>query len=321
MASVRVDDKARTDWRFAALGRLLGKDRRWALGAMIDVWSHCTQEQTYSVQAVALDFMADVDGFAEAMVKAELGEVQDDGAVRVRGTAGRIEWLGDRREAARRGGQANGKQTRSKREANASPLVLAPVTAPVVSEEATDSVVLAHDGEQQLGLKTADGSTIAPAPTAAPRRTPPVPAILIKARAEAALFLEWFNRQFGRQFQVRGENVSQVKNLLIDRHTQGAMRLVSMYLRKQWQGDPKHERWLVPLTLLLRVRLGEYGDAARAADPSVAETCDKLDARPIVERLERALEHTGTGPIAESLAAALVEHGAPVLRTFAGGKT
>jgi hypothetical protein len=46
MASVRVDDKARTDWRFAALGRLLGKDRRWALGAMIDVWSHCTQEQT-----------------------------------------------------------------------------------------------------------------------------------------------------------------------------------------------------------------------------------------------------------------------------------
>jgi len=101
-APVTVSDP--DDWRFEALGDVAGYSRTDALGRMVRLWSYCTQEQLYIVTETAVKAHLGARG-VEAIVAADLGEVVE-GGVRVKGTAGVIEWFApvkDKREKRRAG--------------------------------------------------------------------------------------------------------------------------------------------------------------------------------------------------------------------------
>lgn len=99
MASVTVDDSARTDPRFKILAAEAGfADARHALGAMLEVWSYCTERGLDTLEPRVLGLLLELDpGTAkQAVVAAELGELRRGGkggwGIRIRGCTGRIEW-------------------------------------------------------------------------------------------------------------------------------------------------------------------------------------------------------------------------------------
>lgn len=106
MAGITVEQLALIDDRFGVLKKLAGlADDDHARGKMIRVWNACLTRQSYTLPGVVVDAAAGLDGFAEAVADAGLAE-RIDGSYRIRGTAGRIEWLGKCRAASAKGGEA-----------------------------------------------------------------------------------------------------------------------------------------------------------------------------------------------------------------------
>lgn len=187
-----------------------------------------------------------------------------------------------------------------------------------------DIVRLPPDAPSQPDV-CAEGSAapvVEPTPSEpSPSRPRAKPMPLIKARAETVLWVEWFNRTFGRAFTLRTDVVRAVQALLGDRHTQGAMRLVALHLRGEWSGDPKMEVHLVPSTLLKRQRFAERLEVARQAQPALASQFDDLDAKPIEARLAAAREKTQDTALVAAIGECLRDLGAPLLRPITGGKS
>lgn len=92
---------------------------------------------------------------------------------------------------------------------------------------------------------------------------PPERPIAQLAREEASAWVEWFNRKFGREFQVRAELVKDVRALLERKYTQEDMRIVSLFKREEWGDNPKMAGQLVPDVLLRPSKFGGRLDAAR----------------------------------------------------------
>lgn len=113
-ASVTVEATAFTDGRYAILGKLLPGGRAAAYGAMVLVWEYCTERQVYVVDGEMLDAITGFEGVGPLMKRARLCE-EVEGGYRVCGTAGRIEWLLERRSASKKGGEANRKRWESQR--------------------------------------------------------------------------------------------------------------------------------------------------------------------------------------------------------------
>lgn len=109
-APVRIEAEAWTDLRFATLARILGlADADHALIRTARIWSwqaeHYTPEApTYVVDLDTIESALGTGG-AAALVRARLAEEVPDG-YRIRGALGRIEWLYQKRQAARAGGEA-----------------------------------------------------------------------------------------------------------------------------------------------------------------------------------------------------------------------
>lgn len=178
-ASVRIEPQAFTDPRFGILGRLLGASRFEALGRMIHVWGWCTERDRHDVPVFFLAglFDGDVDLFSSSVVAAELGswiDCTEPGNhppncrhIRIKGTAGRIEWLSERRKSAPAGGRARAASaTRDER-------------GRMVSQQASSQVAGERPANIQPG-SPATSSAPAPAPAltkkeigAAKRRLPP----------------------------------------------------------------------------------------------------------------------------------------------------
>src|SRR5262245_23572478 len=121
MARVNVDQKALSDPRFEVLARLMGySDPDIALGRMVRVWNACQEMETHFLSFTVLEA---IFGHPDAhiwLVDADLASRQNDtgdmrktdvncrvkrGFVRIKGTAGRIEWLANRRRDGRLGGR------------------------------------------------------------------------------------------------------------------------------------------------------------------------------------------------------------------------
>lgn len=108
-ASVRIEDEAFDDPRIEVLGMVAGYNRFEALGRLAHLWRICTQRAAYVVSEAFIIGSLGSKG-VEAILQADLGERTSAG-IRVKGTAGRIEWMTKRREAGRAGGEANRKRT------------------------------------------------------------------------------------------------------------------------------------------------------------------------------------------------------------------
>lgn len=122
-ASPAIDSAAFSDPRYDVLAALCGfTDADHARGKMLRIWSHCTSTQHYTIGSRFARAILGPDAI-DALVASELGEIVADPMptiyatsqqpavagellVRIRGTAGRIEWLGAERSKSIKGGQA-----------------------------------------------------------------------------------------------------------------------------------------------------------------------------------------------------------------------
>lgn len=89
---MNVDDKAYADQRFTRLGARLKINRHEALGRCLPVWNFAYQQRSEFLPADDIDAIADLRGFARAMIAAELAESKR-GKLRLRGVRERIEFL------------------------------------------------------------------------------------------------------------------------------------------------------------------------------------------------------------------------------------
>ncbi|MBL8623787.1 MAG: hypothetical protein JNK64_20935 [Myxococcales bacterium] len=104
---INVDDQALRDPRICKrLPRYTGLCPFGVLGRLLYVWGVAHDRRTAELAALDVDDAADHDGFAAAMVRADLADDLGDNRVRVRGITDRIGYLNRRDEIAVAGGKA-----------------------------------------------------------------------------------------------------------------------------------------------------------------------------------------------------------------------
>lgn len=101
---MRLEAEAFTDPRIQLLADLGGWSRYEALGRLAFLWSACTERQLYIVPEAIVRGCLGTNG-ANLLCDADLAERTPEG-LRIRGTAGRVEWLGELREKRQRAGRA-----------------------------------------------------------------------------------------------------------------------------------------------------------------------------------------------------------------------
>lgn len=109
MARISVEQIALVDPRIELLGTLLGTSRYDALGRMVWVWNQCLEKTTYTLSArIVGALMGRPDG-ASLLIESDLAEAAEGDFVRIRGTEGRVEWLGRKRDCAHHNGKRGGR--------------------------------------------------------------------------------------------------------------------------------------------------------------------------------------------------------------------
>jgi hypothetical protein len=117
MATVSVEFSVYSDPRYKLLGKLTKTDYFGAIGRVSALWMHCIDRNVSVLSKSIVDAMANKNGYAEAMIQAELAEPieEDDQRVRIRGTQGRIEYLAAARDRQKKATEA-AKQKRLEKE-------------------------------------------------------------------------------------------------------------------------------------------------------------------------------------------------------------
>jgi uncharacterized phage protein (TIGR02220 family) len=90
---VNVDESALTDPRFQRLRRYLSITFHEGIGRAVPVWMTAYNRRSAIMTTEDVDIAADLDGFAGAMVRADLAEQVDESHVRLRGVEDRIQFL------------------------------------------------------------------------------------------------------------------------------------------------------------------------------------------------------------------------------------
>jgi hypothetical protein len=173
VAAVRIEDSVWKSWRYKALGQFCKMSRRWAIGIMAEVYSECTERNRELLPAIALDVMGredGVEGFSAHLIAAQLGEIGPEGFIRIKGCKNdkgesRIDWLAGKRAA----GSAGGKQSASKRQAQAKQT---PSTRQPKSNPPTPAPAPSPDESSEYGRKTGRSSHGAVAAGSTPPRDP-----------------------------------------------------------------------------------------------------------------------------------------------------
>lgn len=171
---MRLEAEAFTDPRIQLLADLGGWSRYEALGRLAFLWSACTERQLYIVPEAIVRGCLGTNG-ANLLCDADLAERTPEG-LRIRGTAGRVEWLGELREKRQRAGRARaecvtrdtlGRMQSNNRPAHAGDvsstdpaqssaltLVPAPAPAPVPIQAQTPEKICSPPAREQKPPKT-----------------------------------------------------------------------------------------------------------------------------------------------------------------------
>lgn len=107
MACVRIEDSVWTDPRFVLLGKLMGTNKFDSIGRVSQVWSYCTDKQTYYLSETMINTLTERSDFAKLLCEkdVELAVFNEKRKLfRIRGTKGRIEWLSSWRKNSEKGG-------------------------------------------------------------------------------------------------------------------------------------------------------------------------------------------------------------------------
>jgi hypothetical protein len=113
-----MDSSIATDPRFKLMALDLGISRNELAGALFYVWLACYERRSERLSKRLADASAEIEGFANALVEAELAD-DDDDSILVHGAAVRIEFLLKQAEKGRKGGKkGKGKPKRRSSKAN-----------------------------------------------------------------------------------------------------------------------------------------------------------------------------------------------------------
>lgn len=114
MPRVNLEEKAWSDQRIRYLATCSGDGFLTTLGRLCGVWRECYSRSVYCLDPKQIDIAADRQGFCALLLAADLGVLNDDGTIRIRGTKGRVEWVLEQRNKAKKGGEARAKHMLSK---------------------------------------------------------------------------------------------------------------------------------------------------------------------------------------------------------------
>lgn len=265
---VNVDSSSLTDPRFKLLGKALGMNHFEARGRCLYVWNECYERASERLTMDEVDALAEVDGFARAMISVGLASFIES-VVTVAGVEQRIEWIRSRRKSALKGGKRTREAWARRKSADLteghmacqeayhaeshkaqhaeSPLAPALAPAPALSQ-IPECGVSPHDALPGLEIQTV-------------RKPDP-------AREAAQSWLDWFNQRFARRFTLTQETVKQVRALLARGYLEKPdMRGVALFLRDEWQSKPEMQRYLKPMSILVAEKFGERLDEARERYP------------------------------------------------------
>jgi hypothetical protein len=106
MASVNVEFQAFRDPRFRVLAKLSGLSHFDAIGRMAAVWAYSVEKNSNILDRTHFDALAEIEGYTDWAVEADLAERLEGNVVRVKGTEGRIEWLAKARQRQKLASQA-----------------------------------------------------------------------------------------------------------------------------------------------------------------------------------------------------------------------
>lgn len=102
---VNVDSQALSDRRFDYLASLIGQHKWYVQGMFLNLWNFCYERRSDVMTAKEVKIHSGID--PALIVEAELADILEEGRYRIKGVAARIEWLLQKDESAKRGGEAS----------------------------------------------------------------------------------------------------------------------------------------------------------------------------------------------------------------------
>lgn len=268
-ASVRYDDEAFSDVRFAVLATACHlADADHALGKMGRLWRQCTALGVYILPESTVTAVLGPNG-CDALVESELGE-RVQGGMRMRGTKGRIEWLKKLRRNAKKGGKARAakRQTQGKQlPAKTSPPPSPPI--PVPSSAPSPVPVQTEEPEEDSEPPAAVGSGAVSSKRGKAKRT-----FTDEQRAVAAVVLGKLGERNGVSYTVCDEHVRLISARVDAGVSELDLRKVIAYCAASsglgWADKPEMAKYLRPETLFGPSTIARYLDPARTWYEKVA---------------------------------------------------
>lgn len=268
-APVRIESAAFADPRIELLGQLSGYSRFEALGRLAHLWSACTERQVH-VASEALVRACIGPAGVQHMLEAELAERVDAG-LRIKGTDGRIEWLGDlsskrqhagRERAAKAARDARGRLLPA-HAGDAGPSTSSTdqhtsSTPPAKSSALTSTSTSTKREREDSDTPAAVGSRVA---GRKPKPNDPTPA----ERSSAERVLDKLSQRNGVRYTGSPEHIRLIVAQLRAGASEADLRMVVGYcaIELEWADKPEMATYLRPETLFGPKTINRYLDPAR----------------------------------------------------------
>lgn len=237
MARVNVDSECLSDTRFVRLARALGMtDPDTARMKCVRVWHECTLRGRAELTRDDVDIAAGIDGFAQAMVEADLAGNRQNQRVYVNGTSGRIEWYQDKKRAAKKGGEATRKVWKKAKQ----------------SQQLTEGHVAKPDGRPEakaFGRPSSSGSSSSSSSSGREELTtessfalvPPEPEQPKPGTVLRASFEGWYRERYGTAYAWSAKEGKHAKELMSRAGDLGAaevLRRAAIAASQEWRSEP-----------------------------------------------------------------------------------
>ena len=267
---MNIEDRALRDPKInRRLPRFTGLPRFDAFGRLLHVWGLCYDQRSPIAMIEEVDDRAEHDGFALAMVEADLAERVDEKTIRIRGVEERIGYLVAASEYGQKGGETRAKQAAEGGRGSRGRFTKGPTTPPMDDDQGSTKGGLPDPLDLHHTSSSSSGS--APSPdqiTAAPDLFPAEPSSPEKpdqAKAAACAVVERLNLRTGRAFRV--DSAQTVKDCRVNLRagvTVDDMLAVVEFKCERWLSNDKRDDLLQPSVLLRPSNVGKYLDEIRA---------------------------------------------------------
>jgi hypothetical protein len=274
VARVNVDSECLSDTRFVRLARALGMaDPDLARMKCVRVWHECTLRGRAELTRDDIDIATGIDGFAQAMVDADLARNRPNERIYVCGTSGRIEWFQSKKRAAKKGGEATRAAWKKAKE----------------SQQMTEGHVARPAGQAESKAGGRPSSSSSSSSSSSEERTTAAPLALKLSEPEGptpgsllkAAFLPWYRERYGAEYEWSAKEGKHAKDLATRAGEKGAaevLRRAAIAAGQEWRKTP--------------VTLGALVEGWNGLSVEVVTTKLSRDQQAELDRARRVVEGT-----------------------------